>query len=302
MEAAARPTVALMDVMAAIRAAGGVVWRRERSEDDLEVLLVHRPKYDDWTLPKGKLEPGEDDAAGALREVEEETGLRCELGRPIGTVRYVDRSGRPKVVAYFEMRPGPGVFAVQQEVDRTEWLPKPAALDRLTYEHDRALLDAFDPDRQTGSLYLIRHAEAGERSDWTLPDLLRPLTELGVRQAAALAVRFAGTRITRVISSPAIRCVQSVTPLAADRGLQVEPAEDLIEGAGAERAVGLMLGVSDGPAALCSHGDVIEATIRSLQAGGLVIDGVVGFAKGSVWELRTEAGGVVQARYIAPPR
>ena len=120
------------------------MWRREASEDDLEVLLVHRPKYDDWTLPKGKLEAGEDDAAAALREVEEETGLRCELGRPIGTVRYRDRSGRPKVVAYFEMHPGTEAFVVQQEVDRTEWLPKPAALDRLTYEHDRALLDAFD--------------------------------------------------------------------------------------------------------------------------------------------------------------
>ena len=96
------------------------------------MLLVHRPKYDDWTLPKGKLEPGEDDATGALREVEEETGLRCELGRPIGMVRYQDRSGRPKVVAYFEMRPGPGVFVPQQEGRPNRVAAKPAALARLS--------------------------------------------------------------------------------------------------------------------------------------------------------------------------
>jgi 8-oxo-dGTP diphosphatase len=290
-----------MDVIEAIRAAGGVVWRREPGPGGPHVLLVHRPKYDDWTLPKGKLEPGEDDAAAAVREVEEETGLRCELGPVAGSVRYRDRFGRPKIVVYFDMRPGPGTFVPHHEVDRVEWLAKEEALARLTYTHDRELLESFDPDAPAGSLYLIRHADAGERERWTGPDELRPLTERGLRQAARLAARFAGSRITRVVSSPAVRCIQTAEPLAADRHLPIERADALAEGAPADRAIALMLGMADDAVAVCSHGDVIEGAIRSLQAGGLRMDGDIGFAKGSVWDLRVDAGRIAVARYLAPP-
>ena len=261
---------------------------------------MHRPKYDDWSMPKGKLEPGEDDAGGALREVEEETGLRCRLGPVLGTVRYHDRSGRPKAVVYFEMRPGPGVFVPHQEIDLTAWLPKRDALRRLTYAHDRELLEAFDPDLLDGSLYLIRHADAGERSGWTRPDALRPLTDEGIRQADGLVARFRGIGLTRLLSSPTVRCVQSMEPLAADRGLPIEAAEDLAEGTPADRALELTLGTGGGSVALCSHGDVIQATIRSLEAGGLRIEGDAGFAKGSVWTLRVDGGRIVAARYLAP--
>src|SRR5439155_11590434 len=110
-----------------VRAAGGIVWRDRDAAGlrgrDVEVLLVHRPKYDDWTLPKGKLLPGEDEPAGALREVEEETGLVCRLGHPVGRVAYRDRFDRPKTVGYFEMRPRRGVFVPGEEVDRVRWLP-----------------------------------------------------------------------------------------------------------------------------------------------------------------------------------
>jgi 8-oxo-dGTP diphosphatase len=128
-----------------VRAAGGVVHRRD-ANGGLEVLLVHRPRYDDWTIPKGKLLPGERDEEGALREVEEETGLRCELGRELPASRYCDQRGRPKVVRYWSLRPLDGAFEPHAEVDDVRWLPVAAAERRLTYERDRDVLRAFATD------------------------------------------------------------------------------------------------------------------------------------------------------------
>ena len=121
-----------------IRAAGGVVHRGER--DAFRVAVVHRPRYDDWTLPKGKLETGETDEDGALREVEEETGLRCALEDQAGSTRYRDRHGRPKVVIYFFMTPIDGTFRPNNEVDELRWLPPTDAMALLTHQHDRDLV------------------------------------------------------------------------------------------------------------------------------------------------------------------
>ena len=117
-----------------VRAAGGIVWR------DGEVLLVHRPKYDDWTFPKGKADPGESDEDCALREVEEETGLRCSLGRELASSSYTDSRGRPKFVRYWLMRPIDGRFEPTHEVDEIAWLDPADAADRLSYERDRVVL------------------------------------------------------------------------------------------------------------------------------------------------------------------
>jgi 8-oxo-dGTP diphosphatase len=125
-----------------VRAAGGVVWRRDPA-GALEVLAVHRPQYDDWTLPKGKLLPGEGDEEAALREVEEETGLRCELGRELPSSTYRDRHGRPKVVRFWAMRPLDGDFRPHDEVDEVRWLPLAGAAEALTHERDRAVLAAL---------------------------------------------------------------------------------------------------------------------------------------------------------------
>jgi 8-oxo-dGTP diphosphatase len=124
-----------------VQAAGGVVYRRNGGA--LEVLLVHRPRYDDWTLPKGKLHRGESHEEGALREVEEETGLRCELDRELPSSRYRDQKGRPKVVRYWTMRPLDGAFRPHAEIDDARWLPLEAADDELTYDRDREILQAF---------------------------------------------------------------------------------------------------------------------------------------------------------------
>ena len=125
-----------------IEAAGGVVWRRNDS-GDVEVLLVHRPHYDDWSLPKGKLDPGEDPLTGALREVEEEAGLRCKPGRELQAVFYLDRKSRPKRVRYWEMQPVDGTFARNDEVDEVRWVTVHDAPALLTYPRDVDVVRRF---------------------------------------------------------------------------------------------------------------------------------------------------------------
>jgi 8-oxo-dGTP pyrophosphatase MutT (NUDIX family) len=125
-----------------IEAAGGAVWRRT-SKGALKVLLVHRPDYDDWTLPKGKLEVGETAKAAALREVEEETGLRCHLEVELPSVRYADRKGRPKRVRYWAMQPLDGTFEPNREVDEVRWVHVAEAIVLLSYEHDEAVVEAL---------------------------------------------------------------------------------------------------------------------------------------------------------------
>ena len=126
-----------------VRAAGGVVWRVPEG-GGVEVLLVHRPSYDDWTFPKGKVDPDDvDEEHTALREVAEESGYRCTLGRELPGTDYVDRRGRPKHVRYWEMRPLTGEFSPNGEIDEVEWVTVPSARRRLTYSHDRLVLDAF---------------------------------------------------------------------------------------------------------------------------------------------------------------
>ncbi len=124
-----------------VRAAGGVVWRP--AAGGVEVLVVHRPKYDDWTLPKGKLHEGESDEAAARREVEEETGLRCTLVRELPSISYQDRQGRPKVVRYWEMRPESGTFTPTQEVDEVRWMPVEEVVAFLSYDRDRDVVAAL---------------------------------------------------------------------------------------------------------------------------------------------------------------
>ena len=123
-----------------IEAAGGVLWRRT-SNDRVKVLVVHRPRYDDWSLPKGKLEPGESARSAALREVEEETGLRCKAGDELAELRYTDRKGRAKRVRYWAMRPVDGEFTPNDEVDEVRWVPLDAVGDLLTYEHDAGVVE-----------------------------------------------------------------------------------------------------------------------------------------------------------------
>jgi 8-oxo-dGTP diphosphatase len=133
---------ALVDDVLTVRAAGGVLWRAGEGGVP-EVLVVHRPKYRDWSFPKGKREEGETDEETALREVEEETGLTCHLGPELPGTSYIDRKGRPKAVRYFVMTVVDGAFTPGEEVDEAQWLRLPAARALLTYDRDKEVLDAF---------------------------------------------------------------------------------------------------------------------------------------------------------------
>lgn len=148
--------MAELNQLGELRAAGGVVWRLGPA-GGVEVLVVHRPRYDDWSLPKGKAEAGESDEECALREVEEETGLRCRLGEELAGARYVDRHGRPKAVRYWAMEPCDNVAArgavlappagAKDEVDEIRWLPSASATRSLTYRRDRDVVSDFASSR-----------------------------------------------------------------------------------------------------------------------------------------------------------
>jgi 8-oxo-dGTP diphosphatase len=281
-----------------VRAAGGILLRGVG--EGREVALVHRPRYDDWSFPKGKLMDGEPDEVAALREVEEETGLLCTLGEKIGSVTYADRHGRPKVVRYWQMRHDGGAFVPNDEVDQLRWVPVHDAEAMLSYPHDRDLLRSAVGGAVRPPIYVLRHAKAGVREHWREPDGERPLTRRGRRQARRLVERFEGLEIARIVSSPLVRCVQTVEPLAEARGLKVEATPELAEGVDLETALGFVWSLDPEPVVVCGHGREIEALVRAAREWGANLQGS-GIAKGSVWVLDRQHGAVVSARYLPPP-
>jgi 8-oxo-dGTP diphosphatase len=285
-----------------VRAAGGLV-RRIGRDGSLEVLVVHRPAYDDWSLPKGKLEPGETDEQAALREVEEETGVRCELGRELPASIYLDAQGRTKVVRYWLMNPVEGDVEGAHEVDDARFVPVGEAARLLTYARDRELL-AHVGGGSGVTIHLIRHAKAKNRLDWDSADELRPLSKRGRREAEAIAERLAGQPVARIVSSPHLRCVQTVEPLAVALDLPVETTDALAEGAGGEAALELLLALApDGSIACCTHGDVVFAVAALVSGSGVLLDGPLQVPVASAWSLEVDSGHVVGARFVPqPPR
>jgi phosphohistidine phosphatase SixA/ADP-ribose pyrophosphatase YjhB (NUDIX family) len=203
----------------AIASAGAVLWRP--GAHGTEVLLVHRAKYDDWSLPKGKREPGEHVLLTAVREVLEETSVRPVLGPRLRSVEYLAQ-GRPKQVDYWAALAAHGQAAASHEIDAVAWLPVAQVAGRLSYVHDGDVIAGLQP-RVTVPIILLRHASAGDKSDWAGEDLLRPLDAEGVLDALLLAdllTCFAPR--ARVISSPALRCSETVRPYAERFGGSVE--------------------------------------------------------------------------------
>jgi len=262
-----------MSSTARIEAAGGVLWRAALGAAGVEVALVHRPKYDDWSLPKGKLEEGEHPLLAAVREVEEETGFVGLPGRPLGEVRYL-KDGDSKRVRYWAMTAESGAFVPSDEVDQVMWLPAKEGQRFLMADRDRHILTEFarDPD-PTWPLVIVRHGSAGERSSWPGPDRERPLDDVGHAQAQALAPVLGVYRVSRVLSADVLRCLETIGPYAALRALTVE-SEPLVSESGfaahAERAVDRMLALiaEREPVAVCSQGktmpDLIAGICRQL--------------------------------------
>ena len=287
-------SVSLLWGTIAIEAAGGVLWRR--AEDGaLEVALVHRPKYDDWSLPKGKLKRREHLLLGALREVEEETGARVTLGRPLGEIRYL-KEGLPKRVRYWAMPyAGASETAVvsADEVDGLHWLGPQDALKRLTWDRDVPPIERFLADlRPTWPLVIARHGSAGDRAGWAGDDTLRPLDEVGEEQTRVLTAILTGYDIKAVHSADVARCVDTVAPYAASIGVDVvaEPAmsetgfdpDDL---AGVDRVV--ELACTGVPTVISSQRPVIPGLVAGvLTALGGAVPPDLSTRKGGFWVLQ----------------
>jgi broad specificity phosphatase PhoE/8-oxo-dGTP pyrophosphatase MutT (NUDIX family) len=287
-----------------IQAAGGLVFR-ENSKGKLKILVAHRPRYDDWGLPKGKADKGETPEETAVREVLEETGFHCRVIAPLGTTRYRINSGI-KEVHWFAMRPlpdSPG-FERNKEVDRIKWISRKEAKALLDYENDRGLVAAPGLKRlaRTGTLFLLRHAAAGDRTKWEGVDAVRPLNRKGRRQAVALAQLLEGRGIESIYTSPYTRCVQTVEPLAEAIGAKVIEHDALAEGPDIDAAYQLCDDLVGRNAVLCTHGDVIAAVMNRMMWAGLTLHSRFYCSKGSIWEIELEGGRFGDATYVPPPK
>lgn len=255
-----------------VRAAGAVVFR-----PGTRVLLVHRPKYDDWSFPKGKLDRGEHAVAAAVREVAEETGLHVRLGPPLAGQRYpLESSPREKCVDYWTARvvgdPDDSGFVPNSEVDEVVWLPADEARRRLTYDRDRETLDdALGRRQRTTAVVVLRHGDARSRRAWRQDDRERPLVVKGHLQAQRLVPLLAAYDVRRVVSSTSERCLQTVAPYADVCGAGIDRRRRLSEeDATPKRARRLVEELAeeaqesgDG-VVVCSHRPVLPALLDGL--------------------------------------
>jgi 8-oxo-dGTP diphosphatase len=297
-----------------IQAAGGVVWRVGQGPNggQMQIAVIHRPRYDDWSLPKGKLAPGESHLEGAVREVHEETGFRVQPGRSLGEVRYLKKSGgaaREKVVHYWAMRALNGAFSPNREVDRLEWLTVDEARERITRGTDREVLERFAlRPALTGSVLLVRHASAGNRGDWNGDDAARPLDETGQDQADELVRLLSRFEVEDIVTADPVRCVDTVRPLSESIGVPARE-EPLLSEHGfpghEEEAVELIrnLGRPGGAAVACSQRGVIDEIVERLAvADDVEVGETLGIKKGGVWALAFDDHRLVGAERLPPPK
>ncbi|GAT73939.1 NUDIX hydrolase [Microbacterium hydrocarbonoxydans] len=276
----------------AVYAAGAVVWRIV--EGKLRVLLIHRTKYRDVTLPKGKVDPGEMLAETAVREVQEETGIRVSLGVPVGVSRYHLPSNKQKVVHYWAAEATDDAirassFVPNREIAAIEWVSLKKARARLSYPVDREVIDFFanlvDEDvLRTFPIVALRHAKALARTDWNGPDAERPLTERGKRQAKSIVGPLRAFGVRKIITSDAVRCTETVAPLAWTLGRKAAQTAKISQDAWEAGTADLRSVVgrrvrSGKPAVLCSHGPVLPELLSEIAlATGTVHGSYVGDA------------------------
>jgi len=300
-----------------IRAAGAVVWRP--GSDGPQVVLVHRPKYDDWSFPKGKREPGEHPLLTATREIAEEAAVRVVLGRRLRPSEY-EVDGRPKEVSYWAARCVESFqFVPGGEIDDLAWTELPHVAGRLSYDRDRLLIEEFAAGPpSTIPLILLRHARAGTRSqDGQAADLARPLDEQGGQDAKLLAALLTSYGPCRVLTSAAERCIATVRPYAEAVGMPVELEPDFTTtgadqaadqadadagyapadyGPAARRAARLV--AQQQPMLICAHREnlpvMLDAAREALGAGkNVVVEPPLG--KGSFVVLQSADGVLVSS-------
>lgn len=270
----------------AVYAAGALVWRIV--EGKLRILVIHRTKYADVTLPKGKVDPGETLPETAVREIFEETGIRVNLGVPIGVSHYRLPSRRQKIVHYWSAHATDAAvrrsaFVPNKEVAGLEWVSPKRALKYLSYPVDVEIVENFlrlegDGVLETFPLIVLRHAKALSRSEWSGSDAERPLTNRGTTQAHGISGTLASFGVRRIVSSTAIRCVTTVVPLATALGRDIARTDDLSQDAfeagtaDVRSVVGKRVRARKA-AVLCSHRPVIPTIMREIALATATIEG-----------------------------
>lgn len=258
--------------LSSVPAAGALLWRRQRGA--LQVLLVHRAKYDDWSWPKGKLDPGESWPGAAAREVHEETGLRPRLGLPLPLSKYRLPRGDIKHVHYWAATVADGDGKLVNEIDKVAWLSPTLAARRLTNPINIVQLDALLDAEHAGTLdswplLVVRHADAVRRDGWKGEDPTRPLNRSGSQRARTLIPILRAYDVRTVVTSPSERCLQTVLPYSTNAHARVRTKNGLSEeGFAADRTkvvkhVGraLLAGV---PVALCTHRPLLPSLLTTL--------------------------------------
>lgn len=313
-------------VKANIFAAGAVVWRPREgragtvqldeaggkhhspSGSAFEVAIIHRPKYDDWSFPKGKLDPGETAVVAAMREIGEETGFVVRLGRFLRAETYpVPGHRKLKRVQFWSAQYLGGEFLPNKEVDELLWLSPEEALEHLSYPMDRQVLRKWLEIRpDTSTLLLVRHGKAGSRKRFQGDDALRPLDEMGRAQAQALVAQLLAFGAAQVHAADRRRCIQTVEPLAhaLSTPIVVEPVlteEAYADDASAAQQRVRTIAESDVVQVVCSQGGVIPPLLRWWAE----LDGVTLPAsrnrKGSTWVLSLLDGKLVAVDHLPSP-
>lgn len=287
-----------------VYAAGAVLWRPTDScNPGLELAVIHRPRYDDWSLPKGKVDPGETAPVAAVREVCEETGQHAVLGRRLDMVSYPVEAGVKKVY-YWAARSTGGDFTPGNEVDELTWLPIPEALKKLTYSHDRKMLRHFmKHPADTRSVVVVRHGTAGRKSRFKGDDTQRPLDKRGRAQAEALVPQLLAFGATDVYAADRLRCHQTVEPLAEELGVTVHNEPTLTEESYAKspkrgRHRMLEIAEQEGTPVICTQGKVIPDLIAWwCERDGIRPDKSRNH-KGSTWVLSLSGSRLVAADHI----
>jgi 8-oxo-dGTP pyrophosphatase MutT (NUDIX family) len=289
-----------------VLAAGAVLWRPLDGSSAPQVAVIHRPRYDDWSLPKGKVEPGETEPVTAVREIHEETGFRAHLGRRLTAVKYPVEQGI-KRVRYWAARAIDGDFTPNAEVDELMWLSVKDAMAKVVYPHDRKVLRRFDKvpvDTQT--VLVVRHARAGSKERYAGVDHDRPLDKHGRAQAEALVGQLLAFGANKLHAADKVRCRQTLEPLAEELGadIAIEPAltaEAYAENKKRGRQRVLEIAAAGGTPVICTQGEVIPDLIEWwCDRDGVRPDNARN-RKGSTWVLSLFQRRLVAADHLDNP-
>lgn len=289
-----------------VLAAGAVLWRPDPDSPGAQIAVVHRPRYDDWSLPKGKVDPGETEPVAAAREIAEETGQRAHLGRRLARVSYPIPGGT-KVVHYWAARAAGGEFVPGPEVDHLLWLPPSEAARRLTYPADRKMVTRLvKKPFDTQTVLIVRHGTAGRKARYRGEDRKRPLDSTGRSQAESLVPQLLAFGATNVYAADRLRCIQTVKPLADELGVPITVEATLTEEAYAENPKAahrrvLEITASGGTPVICTQGKVIPYLIDWWCARDEVKPAKSRNRKGSTWILSLAEGRLVAADHLPSP-